>query len=165
MKDFFQASQAYLTGLFGDHEVTPCVAKSESTSFLLCMAWLGLKKTLTVLSRDKDLAKKIQGQESFDFTRIQGHHEHHNDHHHEHDHDQEHDHDDNVHLFDHNNHQNNGHIHTSDEQLSEVAGDTRETQSELSVLDIVGDIVDPVPTDEHNLVHGHEEAHQHGTQD
>jgi len=89
VKTLHEASQAYLTGLFGSNQVNMCRAKEESTSFLLSMAWIGFKKMITVLSRDKQLKKKIQSQEEFEFLQISRHNHphHHHHHHHVHDHD------------------------------------------------------------------------------
>ena len=66
-----QASQAYLSGIFADYSnVCQKVAKRESTSFLLYLASLGLKKLVSTVSEDKDIAMA---------ARRSSHHFHHDD--------------------------------------------------------------------------------------
>ena len=81
-----EASQAYLAGLFeGADHVCDRVAKRESTSFLLCLANIGLKKLVTTMANDKELTKKVK-EEHNEHRHHHHHHHHHEHHHHHHDH-------------------------------------------------------------------------------
>lgn len=104
-----EASQAYLEGIFdGYSNVCQNVAKKERTGFLLTLASLGLKRLVTIMAEDKELASRARASDhhfhrnlinnllrDHDHGNDDNHHGHQNDHEHEHHHDHEHNHDDN----------------------------------------------------------------------
>jgi len=148
-----EASQAYLAGLFGTGHVCQSVAKRESTSFLLCLAWIGLKKLITVMSRDKDLAKRIRGQ---DYDSHQHQHHHHN-HHHHHGHSHQHEHT-------HEHHHDHDHEHANeegDETVTESINmdDSQQSESERSMLTIMNNIVNRISENNDEEEDGHDEHH------
>ena len=138
VKTLHEASQAYLAGLFGDNPVNACRAKRESTSFLLSMAFIGLKKVITVLGRDKELAKKIQSQDDFDFSQTIGHIHAHGHEHHHHDH---------HHLHDH------GHDEDETLPLSENMDGPQQDENDQSILDLMGDSINDLISIPHRQIH------------
>ena len=76
-----EASQAYLAGLFGNGHIQNHVAKRESTSFYLSLAWIGLKKLITVMTRDQELTKRICEKDYDSHHHHHAHHDHHEHHH------------------------------------------------------------------------------------
>lgn len=145
VKTLHEASQAYLAGLFGDNPVNACRAKRESTSFLLSMAFIGLKKVITVLGNDKELAKKIQSQEDFDFSQTIGHiHAHGHEHHH----------------HDHHHHHDRGHDEDETLPLSENVDGPQQDGNDQSILDLMGDSIDDLISIPHQQIHqGFHHAH------
>ena len=153
-----EASQAYLAGLFGNGHVCNSVAKRESTSFLLYLAWIGLKKLITVMARDKELAKRIRGQ---DFDSHQHQHHHHN---HEHEHEHHHEHH-GHHEHQHNHHHE--HEHTNDHgdaTVTENLDDSQQSEADRSMLSIMSTIVNRISENNHEHEHSHDEDHHHHDQ-
>ena len=112
-----EASQAYLAGIFdGYSNVCQNVAKKESTSFLLCLASLGLKKLISLIANDKNLSKAAkESDHHFHRNSLVPHLEdieHHHDHGHEH---QGSEHNHHHHGHEHQGH-NHHHHHHHDEQ-------------------------------------------------
>ena len=110
-----EASQAYLEGIFdGYSNVCQNVAKKESTGFLLTLASLGLKRLVTIMAEDKELASRARTSDHHFHRNLinnlnrdhdHGHDDNHHDQHeheHEHQHDHEHDHQ-HHHVHNHNN--------------------------------------------------------------
>ena len=146
VKTLHEASQAYLAGLFGDNQVTTCRAKRESTSFLLSMAYIGLKKVITILGKDKELAKKIRNLEDFDFPEIIEHHPSHDNGHNDHDHEQHH-----IHQ----------HMH-DEEDDSELSENLYQSASDQNIIDLMGNSLEHIFTPQHqHSEHEHENAHSH----
>ena len=109
-----EASQAYLAGIFeGYSNVCQNVAKKESSNFLMTLASLGLKRLVTIMTEDKELASRARASDhpfhrnlisnlhmDHDHSDEDHHHDHHDEHHHnyDHDHDHHHDHHHDLHL-------------------------------------------------------------------
>ena len=116
-----EASQAYLSGIFeGYTNVCQSVAKKESTQFLLCLASLGLKKLVSVISNDKRIAAAAKKSEqhfhrnSIHLDNMEDNEEHQHHHDHEHNQHQHHGHN-NHHYHHHDSHENHNHRHDSRE--------------------------------------------------
>ena len=115
-----EASQAYLAGIFdGYSNVCQNVAKKESSNFLMTLASLGLKRLVTIMTEDKELASRARTSDhpfprnlisnlhmDHDHSDDDHHHGHHNEHHHNNDHDHDHHHHDHQHGH-HHDHEDN----------------------------------------------------------
>ena len=116
-----EASQAYLDGIFdGYSNVCQNVAKKESTGFLPTLASLGLKRLVTTMAQDKELASRARASEHHfhrnlinNLHRDHDHGHHHDDNHHGHEHDHAHDHE-------HGHNHDQEHNHNDDNQQQET---------------------------------------------